>query len=215
MKFLRLLPILCLISGPAFAAEYTYAPKDCEFNMTFPEAPADGKACDRENPKDCHFVSTYTKIYDVSTGMRINVTCSAAEAGMMSKYSGQVMQYTLGAMAKEHIDTKDSQTAFEDLGYAKQAVLMGSKKQVDGNDSVYMSELWIGKKSVLTIEGEMTGPANEEADKLFAHIMKSVRTAASDKPATKTDEKTESKTETAAPNKAETSDKSNEKAAKP
>ncbi|MDB5491080.1 MAG: hypothetical protein JWO78_929 [Micavibrio sp.] len=209
--FVALVASLILLSAPVNAAEYTYAPDGCEFNVTFPEAPADSKACDSANPKDCHLVSTYTKIYDVSTGMRINVTCAPAQPGMMEKYSGEVMQYTLGAMAREHIDRDQAQTAFEDLGTAKQAVLMATKKQEDGSESVYMSELWIGKKSVLTLEGEMTGPPNQDADTLFARIMKSVRPQAE----AKTPEKAAQKPESAVPDKAEAPDKVGEKAPKP
>ena len=213
--FAALVASLILLSAPAHAAEYTYAPDGCEFHMTFPEQPADSKACDAANPQSCHRVSTYTKIYDVTTGMRINVTCAPATPSMMEKYSGEVMQYTLGALARDRVDKEQAQTAFEDLGTAKQAILMGAKKQEDGTESVYMSELWIGKKSVLTVEGEMTGPANQDADTLFAHIMKSVRQEGKDKPAAETSDKTDKKPESAAPNKTETPDKPDEKTTKP
>lgn len=170
-----------LIYGNAYAADFTYAPKGCEFQMNFPEEPAPGQVCADGNPKDCHPVSVFTKIYDIDTGLRITITCTPAQPGMMEKYSGDVMQYTLGSMAKDHIDKDTAQSGFHDFGAAKQAVLMGSKKQTDGSETVYMSQIWIGKISVLTAEGEITGAQLPEADTLFAHIMKSVKPDSPDK----------------------------------
>lgn len=197
---------LMSFENTSHAADYTYAPDDCDFHMTFPEQPAKGKACDAKNPKDCHLVSTYTKIFDVSTGLRINVTCGPAEKNMLQKYDGKVMEYTLAAISKEHIDPAASQAAFEDHGTAKQAILMGSKKQEDGSETVYMSQLWIGQKSVMTIEGEVTGTPLPEADNLFAQIMKSVTFTSASGPAA-------AKPDTAAANNAKPVEKSEQKPA--
>jgi hypothetical protein len=176
MKRLNLLPFLALmlLAVPAMAEDVIYAPKDCEFRITYPEAPSTASACNPDNPKQCHQVSTFTKIYAMDTSIRINTTCNAAEPGMLEKYSGEVMKFTLQTMAKDNTD--DYQTGFNDHGIAKQAVLLGNKKMPDGTERLYMAQIWIGKTSVFTIEGEvMAGTEANETDIVFGNIFKSIR----------------------------------------
>lgn len=169
----------------AYAADYTFAPEGCEFRMDFPEEPLIARTCSPKDKNKCHTVARFNQVYDLESGIYITVTCNDAEPGMMERYSGDVMQYTMGAMAKKYIDEESSQTAFQDIGTAKQALIMGSKKQPDGHEDIFMGQLWIGKKSVFSIEGQITGKAPPEADTLFAHTMKSVRPVTMDKPAEK------------------------------
>jgi hypothetical protein len=110
----------------------------------------------------------------MDTSIRINTTCNAAEPGMLEKYSGEVMKFTLQTMAKDNTD--DYQTGFNDHGIAKQAVLLGNKKMPDGTERLYMAQIWIGKTSVFTIEGEvMAGTEANETDIVFGNIFKSIR----------------------------------------
>ena len=177
IRFFLLLWVMMPIwmsTSPAHAADYTYSPKGCDFKMTFPEEPGIGQSCDPDNPQLCHQVRVYNKFFALNSGLRITASCGKAEPGMLNKYSGKIMEYTLSAMAKNYVDAKTAKVAFTDLGTAKEAVLMGGKKESDGTESVYMAVMMIGAHSVLSTQGEVTGVDNPEADKLFAHIMKSV-----------------------------------------
>ena len=162
-----------LLSLPASAADFVYAPQNCEFKVTYPEHPSIAEACNPEDPKDCYEVSNFIQVLAADSSVRINSTCNNAEPGMLERYSGDVMQYTLGTMAKQQVD--EYETGFNDHGIAKQAVVLGNKKQPDGSEGVYMAQLWIGKKSVFTIEGQITGTASAEADAIFSAIFKSIR----------------------------------------
>ncbi len=174
MKRFNLLFILAVfLATPAFAADYVYAPKNCEFKITYPEQPSIAQACNPENAKDCYEASNFVRVLAMDSSVRINTTCNNAEPGMLERYSGDVMQYTLGTMAKQKVDEYES--GFNDHGVAKQAVVLGNQKQEDGTEQVYMAQLWIGKKSVFTIEGQVTGTASPEADAIFSEIFKSIR----------------------------------------
>jgi hypothetical protein len=181
MKRLKFLPFLTLmlLAAPVMAEDFVYAPKDCEFRVTYPEQPSTASACNPDNAKQCHQVSTFTKIYAMDTSIRITTTCNAAEPGMLEKYSGDVMKFTLETMAKENVD--DYQTGFNDHAIAKQAVLLGNKKMPDGTERLYMAQIGIGKTSVFTIEGEvMAGPETNDTDIVFGNIFKSIRPEAWD-----------------------------------
>jgi hypothetical protein len=181
MTRLKLLSFCALLflTAPAMAEDFVYIPKDCEFRLTYPEAPSTASACNPENPTQCHQVSTFTKIYAMDTSIRVTTTCNAAEPGMLEKYSGDVMQFTLESMAKNNVD--DYQTGFNDHGIAKQAVLLGNKKMPDGSERLYMAQIWIGKKSVFTIEGEvLASPEEKQTDIIFGDIYKSIRPEAWD-----------------------------------
>lgn len=180
MKRLKLLFIVtALFATPALAAEYIYAPANCEFKITYPEQPSIAQACNPENAKDCYEASNFVRVLAMDSSVRINTTCNNAEPGMLERYSGDVMQYTLGTMAKPKVD--EYEAGFNDHGITKQAVVLGNKKLEDGTEQVYMAQLWIGKKSVFTIEGQVTGTASPEADAIFSDIFKSIRHESWDK----------------------------------
>jgi hypothetical protein len=178
-----------LLAGfSAHAEDKVFTQPGCEFQMTFPEIPASSQICNPNKPKECHHVAVFNKVYALDSAMRITVTCTSAEPGMLERYDQEALQYTLAAIAKPHLDD-DGNTGYQDLGAAKQAMIMGSHKMGDGTETIYMAQLWIGKKSVYTIEGEITGSQVPEADTLFAHIMKSATLVPDDKPASNADEK--------------------------
>jgi len=156
---------------PAQAFEHT--PDFCEFHMSFPEAPSTAMACNPENDKDCYHVAHFNRVYALDSALSVTATCNKAEAGMLERYNGEVMTFTLQAMSRDKVE--DPQVGFNDHGVAKQAVLIGGRTAQDGTESVYMAQIWIGKESVFTIEGDVTGASNDEADLLLSTIMGSIR----------------------------------------
>lgn len=182
-----------LLSFAVSAADYVHAPAGCDFRIDFPEAPATGERCNPENPKDCYAVFTFNKIFAIDSGISVTATCNKAEKGMLQRYSGEVMQYTLETMAKNN--ATDYETGFADHGDAKAATLLGSRSMPDGTDKIYMAQLWISENSVLTIQAEITGPQTPETDTMFIGIMKSIRLAAWDSQTPEKQDKKEGKKE--------------------
>lgn len=158
---------------PGAVMAFDYAPEGCEFIITFPEEPSSARACNPEDAKDCYMVGQFMRIYAMDSALRISSTCNRAEDGMLERYSGEVMEFTLKSMSRNKTD--DPQTGYNDLGFAKQAILLGGRIGEDGSENVYMAQIWIGKDSVMTVEGEVTGADNPEADQLFSTIMGSIR----------------------------------------
>lgn len=180
--------VISMLSFPSEAADYTYTPEDCDFRMTFPEKPLYETRCNPENPLQCYQVANFNRVYALDSSVRITATCNPAEEKMLERYSGEVMEFTLEAMAKDAVS--DYQTSFADHGNAKEAILLGARNMQDGTEKIYMAQLWIGKTSILTVEAEVTGGESQDSDSLFINIMKSIRLAARDETAAGTAKET-------------------------
>jgi hypothetical protein len=168
------LAVMFLALPRLHAADYTFGSDNCDFQMVFPEKPVTTSRCNPEKPDQCYKVITFNRIFALDSGISVTVTCNPAEENMLQRYSGEVMEYTLQTMMDGGGDKADEQSSFDDYGDAKEATLLGQRTMPDGTDKIYMAQLWIGKNSVLTAQGEITGPASNEADTLFTNIMKSI-----------------------------------------
>ena len=145
----------------------------CEFEITLPGEPYNSRRCDPENPDKCSRITNYTKTYGLDATINFNITCNPAEDGMFTKYSGEVMKTTLSAMVGKDKLEEFKTDMYEGKDF-KQAILIGNGK-VNNQDRMYSAQLWIGQTSVFTAEGEIIGYAGDEADKIFADIVGSVR----------------------------------------
>ena len=165
------------------AAGSTYAPDGCEFQIAFPEEPYQGKRCDALDPTNCTEATTFTKVYGLDATIAYTVSCNPTGKDLYDQYSDNVMKAALFAMAQPS-NLGKSQTGFGILPQAKMAVLLGSGKAANNDDVLYTGQIWVGHKSILTIEGKLSGSYNADSDRLFAEILKTarIRDKASDKP---------------------------------
>lgn len=172
MKWLKfVLPVL-LLAAPAMAEPYTYSPEGCEFTITFPSEPLLGRKCNPDDARQCHEVLSFTKVFDVTATLKIDVVCNPAEPAMYERYSGDVMKTTLIAMAgRGKLD--EMETGYNEHENAKMAFLLGSGKKGE-QDLIYNGQLWIGKKSIFSLEADITGDYITGADEMFATILQSV-----------------------------------------
>lgn len=179
----------------------TYSPPPCEFSVTFPDEPYKRQECGDESKKEtCVEKISYTQVYEMASTVNFRLSCNPIGAEVIENYSKEVMEATLKAMTKDTVVKTFESSSREEEGY-KQAGLVGEGKS-GTMPTIYIAQLWIGKKSAMSVEAEMIGEPNKEADKLFSDILKSVRytagdTAAAPKPEPE-DAKPEAKTEPAA-----------------
>ncbi len=195
---MTILMVMALFSAPALAEPYTYSPEGCEFTITFPSEPFTGRKCNPDNPDQCHDVVTFTKVFDVTASLNLSVICNPAEENMYERYSGDVMKTTLIAMAGRD-KLEESETGFNEQPEFKMAYILGYGKKA-GQDLIYNGQLWIGKKSVFSLEADIAGDYVDGADTMFAQILQSVTLknppkAATDKTEKTEDNKTEEKTD--------------------
>jgi len=164
----------CLISSATIAQEVnsdTYAPDHCEFTITFPDAPYTTQRCD-DNGERCYNQISYTQVFDMQSTVNFRVLCNPIDEDIIDSYSGEVMEGTLRAMTKRAVvETYD--TSFREEESYKQAGLVGQGKS-GKLPTLYIAQLWIGKKSAFSVEAELIGEAANAPDKMFSDILKSV-----------------------------------------
>lgn len=167
------LSLFLLNANPARAEEYAYAPEGCEFRMELPGTPSLSRKCSPDNPEICRDMTGYTKVFGMDATINVSVTCNPAPPQMYEQYNGEVMQATMEAMmGKDQL--ADYETGYQEFDVAKEAVLLGMGK-AGNSDRVFVAQLWIGRKSVFTVEAELIGQKTEESDKMFADILHSIR----------------------------------------
>ncbi|MGB4057574.1 MAG: hypothetical protein WBK77_05780 [Alphaproteobacteria bacterium] len=150
----------------------TYSPPPCEFSVTFPSAPYTTRRCDEIETEKCYDQTSYTQVYDMASTVNFRVICNPIDEGVYDHYSDQVMEATLKAMTK-HSVVKTFDASFRTKDGYKQAGLVGEGK-TGTLPTLYIAQLWIGKKSALSVEAELIGEPEQKADELFRDIIKSV-----------------------------------------
>jgi hypothetical protein len=163
-----ILPLL-LLASPVSAEPFTYGPEDCEFQITFPEKPFIEKKCG-QNVTDCAVVATYTKAVGSSSSTNFRVSCSPLNPTEAEKYTPPVIEETLKQLVKSNnLITYDLQSSKND-GYKSASAI--SLSQRDDKPLIYNAQIWVGKSSIFTIEGEMAGDNNDIVQETFATILR-------------------------------------------
>lgn len=169
MKNILLFCSALAISSSAWAAPYTYGPDDCEFQVTFPEKPFIEKKCG-QNANNCTEVASFTKAVGTESSTNFRVTCNALVPAEIEKYTPEIIEATLNQLVKSNnLTPYNSQSSAKD-GYKSASTV--SLSQRDGKALIYNGQIWVGKKSMFTVEAEMVGSTNDEVEKTFVSIMK-------------------------------------------
>ncbi len=165
--------LLLIFAPSALAGEpAAYSPEHCEFSVAFPEAPAVRQRCEKENNERCYDLASYTEVFQLSATVNFRVICNPSGEDLFKQYSGKIMEATLRSMTEPGI-VKTFETNFREEKEYKQAGLVGEGK-VGVTPTIYIAQLWIGHKSVMSVEAELIGEADESADALFGEVLKSV-----------------------------------------
>lgn len=160
-------------SPPPASLPHAYAPDYCEFEIKFPEAPVSARRCDDSEGKRCYDLISFTQVYALSATVSFKVICNPIDKGVHEQYSPEVMEATLKAMTRGKVLKSLNSSVREDTGY-KQAGLVGEGR-VGRTPTIYIGQLWIGQKSALSVEAELIGEPDEDADRLYSSILRTVR----------------------------------------
>lgn len=172
----------------------TYSPDFCEFEVRFPSEPYTQRQCDKPGTQEkCYDLVSYTQVFDMASTVNVRVICNPIDQNIIDTYNNDVMKATLQAMTKPSVTQTFETSIHEDeKGRYKQAALIGEGK-VGQLPSIYIAQLWIGKKSAFSVEAELIGEELEEADTLYSHILKSVKFSEAKAEPEESEEKTNEK----------------------
>lgn len=157
--------------APALRADHL--PEFCEFTVDFPEAPMISRRCDDAGGTSCYTAASFTRVYDLDTSVSVRVSCNQADPGMTDRYTEEVMKKTLESMARNK-PVKNYTLNATTRDWGKAATLFGEGTK-GVSTTLYVAQIWVGKDSVFTVEGELSGNVHDESDALFSGILKSIR----------------------------------------
>lgn len=157
------------------AEEYTYAPKACEFQITFPEKPYMVEKCAGLNEKKkCVEVVTYKKILPPDASVDIRLTCEKVDEENPESKTKDYSELTLKSLLRDkNYEAYDLNSEVSDKDNVTRSTSLSIGVQNDV-PYIYSGQVWIGKQSLLTVESTMKGEKNDEIDKIFAEILKSL-----------------------------------------
>jgi len=159
-----------------------HAPPGCDFEVTFPEAPARARRCPGGQPagsqqtagSKCYDVTSYTKVYDLSTTVDVSVTCTPSSPAALQRYGEPVMRAALeGMVARKTV--RDYEISVRDVDKTiRQASLTGTGT-TGRQEKIYTAQIWVGPASLMTVQAELIGAAHGEADTAFGQILESIQ----------------------------------------
>ncbi|PZQ43981.1 MAG: hypothetical protein DI551_11050 [Micavibrio aeruginosavorus] len=152
---------------------FRFAPDFCDFEITFPEAPAVARKCVTED--ECFDVQSYTMVYDLQTTVDVTVSCNPSTPAAYKKYTEPVMKAALTGMIRDR-NLSTHEIGFRNYGENIKSASLTGTGVTGSQDKIYTGQLWIGPNSVFSIQAELIGSAHEVADKSFSDILRSVKT---------------------------------------
>ncbi len=167
--------LLCI--HPAFAQEKLktpkYEPDYCQFSAKFPNEPYITKRCDGDDKSTCYDLISYTKVFDdVQTSVRVEIICNPSTPAMYKEFDEKVMKSTVHAMTKGSVIEAYEVNSRQEENYRQAGLLGKGKKGLE--DTIYIAQLWIADKSIMSVEAELIGKQSEESDKVFADILRNI-----------------------------------------
>ncbi len=150
-----------------------YSPEYCSFTAAFPEEPYITKQCENEAEESCYNLISYTKVFEgLSAAVNFEIICNPSTPDFFNQFTPEVMTNTVKAMTEGIlIESYETQT-HEGDGFRLAGLLGKGRKGL--YDTIYIAQVWSAEDSLMSVEAEMSGEQNDEADKLFATILGSI-----------------------------------------
>lgn len=162
-----------LVATPHKLDSKKYSPDYCEFTANFPEEPLVNNFCEKEDdPSTCYNLISYTKVLEMASTINVEIICNPATPEMFAEFTPQIMEDTVRKMTEGNILETLNINTREEEGYRQTGLIGRGRKGLD--DTIYLSQLWVSEQSIMSVEAEMSGVQTEEADKLFADILRSI-----------------------------------------
>ncbi len=149
---------------------YRYQPEYCDFTAAFPEEPLINHACEKEDdPSSCFEQITYTKVFDMATTVGVKIICNPADEKMFKYFTPEVMEDTVRKMTEASVLETFHLNSTEKDEYRLAGLVGQGKRGLD--KTLFIAQLWISEKSIMSVEAEISGTKLPEADKLFAGLL--------------------------------------------
>lgn len=192
MKLLRVLCLTLTFSAPVMAQEKAaqtpsatpktteqaqfstpkYSPNYCQFTAQFPEKPYITHKCEGDTKDTCFDLISYTKVFDLSTTITVEIICNRSTPSIYEAFTPEVMEDTVRAMTKDSVIEAYEISSRQEKAYRQSGLLGRGRKGL--NNTIYIAQLWIADKSIMSVEAELIGEQSEESDQHFAEILRTI-----------------------------------------
>lgn len=191
MKLLRVLLLILTFSTPVMAQEKAkeatstenstgqaqldtpqYSPDYCQFTANFPEEPYITHKCNGEGMETCFDLISYTRVFDLSTTITVEIICNPSTSEMYKEFNPQVMEDTVRAMTKDTVIEAYEIKGIQEDEYRQTGLLGRGRKGL--NDTIYIAQLWVANNSIMSVEAELIGEQSDESDEIFAQILRGI-----------------------------------------
>lgn len=153
--------------------KFGYSPEHCDFYAGFPEEPLAVNHCENEDDAGtCFDLVTYTKVFGLSSTVKIQVICNPATDEMYDHFTEETMQATVRSMTSDKVIKEFNIDTREAEGYRQTGIVAQGRQGL--HDTLYIAQLWISKNSIMSVQAELMGEQTPEADELFANILRNI-----------------------------------------
>ncbi len=149
-----------------------YKPDYCDFFAKFPTEPLKGRRCETDDDSKCYDLVSFTKVFGLSSTVRFDIICNPADEQLFAEYTPEVMKKTVIEMTKGNVLESYEPQVQEEKNYRLAGII--GRGRAGMGDTIFVAQLWVGKKSIMAVEAEMMGEQTPEADDLFASILKTI-----------------------------------------
>lgn len=176
MALIRTISLSLLLIGITFttsrAEPFIYAPENCDMRVGFPEKPIIEKKCVTHAEKqECTDVVTYKKIAPPQSSVTFRITCVEYPKSELATYTPEIVEKTLNKLLKDQgLEPFDIQS--ETVDNMQRSTSMSIGTDDEGIAYMYSGQIWIGQKSLFTLEGNMKGPQEKSVEETFVSILR-------------------------------------------
>ena len=173
--FILTLSLLGFLSTTVLATEqknqFIYAPASCEFQIIFPEKFFKAQKCDNEN--NCYDVISFA-LKDKDSNVDFRVTCLPKTNDEIKILRSSDLKAAVRDLAVSSglRPMGDDVATMPDNVISAVAIALGFRGTAE---TIYTGQLWVGDKSLMTLEAEMRGPPNKKIETIYTKILESVK----------------------------------------
>lgn len=149
-----------------------YKPEYCDFYAQFPSEPEKSVRCEEEAPDRCYDLVSYTKVFEMASTVKAEIVCNPLPPEAFDQYTPEMMKKTVESLAMGEVMSGIEPQVKEEPNF-KQAGMIGRGRAGVG-DTIYVAQLWVGRRSVMAVQAEIMGEPSEEAEAHFAEILGSI-----------------------------------------
>ncbi len=153
-----------------FPVAYRYQPEYCDFTAAFPEKPVISTVCEKEDePDTCFQLASFTKVFNMATTVSVKVICNPASTEMFEYFTPKVMENTVRKMTEGSVLETFNVNSTDKEDYRLTGLVGQGKRGLD--KTLFIAQLWISEKSIMSVEADISGNKLAEADELFAGLL--------------------------------------------